>query len=181
MNYKASLDNLAKGITFILFAVLIFLGIKNIALLFSNTTTLSNIVSHLLILLLFVLIVLFSWIFAPVSYTLNDDFFMIRRRISNISIELESIIKIKLLTEKEIKGAIRTFGVGGVFGYFGTFYFSKIGSCTVYATQRKNMILIETKEKKKLIITPDEIELATELTEKIKKKIINQENKESAF
>jgi hypothetical protein len=50
---------------------------------------------------------------------------------------------------------IRTFGVGGLFGYFGNFRNSVIGKIAMYATRRDKTILVETLDKR-LILTPDE-------------------------
>jgi hypothetical protein len=58
-----------------------------------------------------------------------------------------------------MRGTIRTFGVGGLFGYFGKFHTPNIGHITFYATQRVNKVLIVTKQGKKIILTPDDIGL----------------------
>ena len=64
------------------------------------------------------------------------------------------------MTAREISNndmglTIRTFGVGGLFGYFGKFFNSKIGRLTMYGTRRNNTVLIET-DNKKIILTPDD-------------------------
>ena len=55
-------------------------------------------------------------------------------------------------------GVIRTFGVGGLFGYYGQFYNSKIGSMTWYATRQNNTVLVRTIDNKNIVLTPDEPE-----------------------
>lgn len=160
MIYKASLDKLAKWTTLVIFIVLISISLKSITFLFINTISKEEEIIHLGLISLFFLILLFSWLFAPIHYLIESNTLIIHRKIGNVSIDLKSVLKIKLLTSNEIKGTIRTFGVGGLFGYYGKFYVPKIGSCTVYASQRNNMILIELDNQKKLIITPDEIKLA---------------------
>ncbi len=57
-----------------------------------------------------------------------------------------------------MKWTIRTFGVGGLFGYYGEFVNWKLGNMTWYATRRDKTVLIETVDDKKLIVTPDEPE-----------------------
>jgi len=54
--------------------------------------------------------------------------------------------------------SVRTFGVGGLFGYFGKFWNKEYGNMTWYATRRDKAIMIITKENKKIILTPDEVE-----------------------
>jgi hypothetical protein len=70
---------------------------------------------------------------------------------------------VRTLADNEAKGTIRTFGVGGLFGYFGKFHTPGIGHSTFYATQRKNKILIVTSNDKKIVITPDDNSLAEKL------------------
>jgi hypothetical protein len=77
--------------------------------------------------------------------------------------------EVRKLENFETRGTLRTFGVGGLFGYFGKFYIPSIGSCTFYATQSKNKILITTHNDHKIILTPDDLSLAVQL-EQFKKK-----------
>jgi len=165
MTYKASLDKLAKWTTLLVFVILIVVGCRSIIELITTILTVKEIIVHSLILLLFFLMLLLSWLFAPTAYSISENNLIIHRKISDVSIHLASITTIQQLTSQQIKGTIRTFGVGGLFGYFGKFHVPKIGSCTVYATQRKNIILIETL-KKKYVITPDNIQFADELINK---------------
>jgi hypothetical protein len=51
---------------------------------------------------------------------------------------------------------IRTGGIGGLFGYYGWFRSSNLGSIFYYATQSKNRILIELNDGEKIMITPDD-------------------------
>jgi hypothetical protein len=166
MTYKASIDKLAKWITCIMFLIFISIGIKSCLLLLNETSSTNENFSHLLLFLFFFLILFFCWLYAPIHYIIDTKYLVIHRKVKDISINLNEISLVKLLSEKEIKGGIRIFGVGGVFGYFGLFQFPKIGTCSAFATQRKNMILIET-QKKKYIISPDDIELSNYLLQKI--------------
>ncbi len=54
--------------------------------------------------------------------------------------------------------AIRIFGVGGLFGYFGKFANKEMGNMTWYATRRDKTVLVTTTGNKKIIVTPDEPE-----------------------
>jgi hypothetical protein len=62
------------------------------------------------------------------------------------------------LDKEKIGWAIRTFGVGGLFGYYGKFANTKLGSMTWYATRKDRAILVRTIDNKKIILTPDEPE-----------------------
>ena len=166
MEYKASLDTLAKVITvgvFILFAVLGYRSVKALTVSQGDTTT---ILIHSGILLFFITTIVGCYLFAPQSYTLDNTDFTIVRPASNKKIKLSEIAEIRIVADTEMTGAIRTFGVGGLFGYYGKYYTSKIGSMTFYATQRKNKIFILTKQGQKIIITPDDISIIEQLKEK---------------
>jgi len=163
MEYKASLDTLAKGLTIGVFILLITIGQQSVrALLVANGDT-STILIHSGALLLFVAILLGSWLYAPQSYTIDSNGLTINRPIGKVNIKLEDIKQVRTLADNETKGTIRTFGVGGLFGYFGKFHTPSIGHSTFYATQRKNKILIVTNNDKKVIITPDNINLVEKL------------------
>lgn len=163
MEYKASLDTLAKGITIGVFILLIAIGQQSVrALLVANGNTITILI-HSGILLLFIAILLGCWLYAPQSYSLDSNALTINRPIGKVSIKLSDIKQVRILADNETKGTIRTFGVGGLFGYFGEFYTPGLGHSTFYATQRKNIILIVTNSDKKIIITPDDISLADKL------------------
>lgn len=80
-----------------------------------------------------------------------------------VSIKLEDINQVRTLTDNEMQGTVRTFGVDGLFGYFGKYHTPGIGHTTFYATQQKNKILIVTNNDNKIVITPDDISLANKL------------------
>jgi hypothetical protein len=106
--------------------------------------------------LLSVLVV--SFLISVSSYTIETDNITINRRIGNIVINKSDIQSIKLLSKDDLKWTIRTFGVGGLFGYYGKFSNRKIGSMTWYVTHRNKTILITTTAGKKILISPDEPE-----------------------
>lgn len=150
MTFNTSLDKLAKGITIavsVLFAAIIigpYLGYGD-----GDKTTLNYINLGLLLLYLFV----FS--LRPTRYTLTTEQLIIHRPLSNVKIDRDQIKSIEPLDKAKLGRAIRTFGVGGLFGYFGKFASTKLGSMTWYATNRNKTILMTTIEDKKIVISPD--------------------------
>jgi hypothetical protein len=163
MQFKASLDPLAKGITFGVIALFVFLGQKSISILLLDQNDLSTIFIHLGTIVFFVGLVLGCYLFSIRSYAIKDRCLIIQRPIGNVKIAIKDIQDVRPLAHFETRGIVRTFGVGGLFGYFGKFYIPSIGSSTFYATQRKNKILIITKNDQNLIITPDDISLVEKL------------------
>lgn len=156
MEYKASIDTPVKGITIGVFFLLIVIGQKSVAALIVAQGDIRIILMHSGILLLFVVLFLGSWLYAPQSYTVADNELSINRPIGKVRIMLSDMVQARLLADHETRGTIRTFGVGGLFGYFGKFHIPDIGHTTFYATQRKNKILIITNTDKKIVITPDD-------------------------
>jgi hypothetical protein len=79
-----------------------------------------------------------------------------RKSVKPVVIYYTDIKTIRQLDQSEMKNSIRTFGNGGVFGYTGKFLNRKLGSMTLYCTQRKNYVLIEKMDGTKIIISPDD-------------------------
>ncbi|GIV34245.1 MAG: hypothetical protein KatS3mg031_1780 [Chitinophagales bacterium] len=167
MTFKASLDSTAKMITagvIILFLVLVWISITSLIqakgeplALLIHGGTIAGVIA----------ILVGSWLFAPQSYVLAENELVINRPVRKVHIPLSNIIQIRKLHDREGKWPIRTFGVGGLFGYFGKYYLPSIGHATFYATQRKNKILIITNQNKKIIITPDDSSLEEKISAKL--------------
>jgi len=168
MEFKASYDNIVKIITSIIFFVAIFFTIKSLNLLLEGGyNNLTVIVTNIGVIIFFVILILLTWLYSPVSYILDDKYLIIKRRASNYMIELNEIKSIEKIIDDELKGTIRIFAVGGLFGYFGKYYIPSYGIVKFYATQRKNRILIETTKGEKYLITPDNISLFDELRKRL--------------
>lgn len=161
MTFTTSLDGLSKGIT--IGVVILFSFIIGGQLIPSYGH--DPIKSTLLIGLL-VAICLFCFLFRPLTYVLTADKLVIHRLFSDITISRRDIVTAREVNKGDMGLTIRTFGVGGLFGYFGNFSNTKIGRLTMYATRRNNTVLIETGNKK-IILTPDDpIELVRQLVTK---------------
>lgn len=164
MQYKASLDTLAKIITAGVVILFVAVGQDSAKELIHANGDTTVIITESGLLLLFILVFVGCWFYAPQSYTIDNTNLIINRKAGNIIIKRADIAHVRAMDNSEMKWALRTFGVSGLFGYYGKFYAPKIGSITMYATQRKNRILILTKQGQKIIITPDD----TGMIEKLK-------------
>jgi len=153
MTYSASLDNLAKGVTIgitVLFAGII-IGQFSIIKETDSTIPIYTLATLLII-------YLGAFLFRPIDYSLSHDGITIRRLIKDVKIAREQIVSVEVINSNKIEGSIRTFGVGGLFGYYGKFANFELGSTTWYATRRQKTVLIKTINNKKIILTPDEPE-----------------------
>ncbi len=163
MEYKASLDTLAKILTFGAIILFIFIGQKSIRAINIAQGDNTTLFIHFGIIFLLLIIILVSWLFAPQSYSFYGGDLVIKRPVGNVNIMLSEITEAKILESNETSGLIRTFGNGGLFGYYGKFYNSKLGHITLYTTQRKNRILINTSNGKKIVISPDDLSIIEKL------------------
>lgn len=163
MDYKASLDTVAKVMSAGVFVLFLGIGLMSVKAIRDAAGDKTAILIHGGVLLLFVAILLGSWLFAPQSYSLDTTALTINRPIGKVIINRSSIKEARMIGDGELKSTIRTFGNGGLFGYYGKYYNTTLGHMTWYLTQSKNRILIVTNEGKKIVISPDDAGLADNL------------------
>lgn len=121
-------------------------------------------IAYLAPVLLLTLLVAF-YILKPLYITADADALTIHRIYGPASFPYTTIYSISMLSNKDMSGAVRTFGNGGLFGYTGKYYNSRFGKMTWYCTKRKNYLLIILTNNKKIVITPDNpAELLMELS-----------------
>lgn len=150
MEFKASLDKFTKIITAIVTIVFIADIIFMLYLCRQDKMWLPILINSFLI-----IVYLLVYVYRPLGYAITSGQIIIKRFIGNVYIERENINTVTIATNQQLKGTIRIFGVGGLFGYFGKFANFELGSSTWYATRRKDLVLILTKDNKKIIISPD--------------------------
>ncbi len=151
MTYKTSLDKTAIAITIgvtILFAVIIggqYSIIKDAGRAIPIYTTTACF-----------LIYFIAFAFRPINYVVTKEEIIVSRPILNVHIKRSDIKSVELIERNKITGSIRTFGVGGLFGYYGNFANFSLGRMTWYATRKDKPVLIKTLDNKKIIFTPNE-------------------------
>jgi hypothetical protein len=143
MKYKASLDKTAIIITIL------------VSLLF-GALIIFNFILPLAILLLIVYLI--CWHLKPLSYEIKAEEIIIRRLIKSVHINRTDIENLTLIDKDKLSGTIRTFGVGGLFGWYGKFSNNELGDMSWYLTRRDKPILIISKTGKKILISPDDAE-----------------------
>ena len=154
MEFKTSLDKLAKVVTAVI--TILFTAILVLQLIFIQDFGNASSVITVITLLISYLI---AFMFRPISYSILDELLVIHRPLLDIKIELNEIENVEMLDSQELKGTIRTFGVGGLWGYWGSFANTRIGAMKWYATRMSNAVLITTVYNKKIVLTPDDPEL----------------------
>ena len=160
MKYKASSDWLTITITLLVFAMVIAVGIGHFM---ENSYFFSRIKLPIPSVILFLLIIGATYLYSPKYYKIENGNVIIVRPLGNIKILLVEITSAGVTHSISMLNTYRTFGSGGLFGYFGKCWNKEIGEFKMYATQRKNMILIVTSTGKKFVITPDDLKLLDEI------------------
>ena|ERR1700676_50369 len=92
----------------------------------------------------------------PVNYQITNDELIVNRLLRSVHIPLKNIVSAELIESNTISWSIRTFGVGGLFGYYGRFRNATLGNMIWYATRKDRPVLIRTIRDEKIILTPDD-------------------------
>ena len=153
MIYETSLDNLAKVVTIVITILFAAIIVGQFSLINDNGKSVPIFTTILLSLIYFG-----TFSFRPISYKLTDSKLIVHRPLSDIKIDRTEIKSVEQLDKAKLSWAVRIFGVGGLFGYWGKFSNTKIGSMTWYATRRNNAVLVTTIYNKKIVLTPNEPE-----------------------
>lgn len=159
MDFSASLDKTAKVITTLV--TVLFIGIVAYGIFESGST---KSILYTGVFLVFVYVI--CWLLRPLRYSVTNKELLIERPLGKIIIKKSDIESVDVLLESNIGGAVRTFGVGGLFGYYGKFYNPTIGSMRWYVTRVDRPVLVTT-QKSKILLSPDEPELFAEALRKI--------------
>lgn len=101
-------------------------------------------------------IYLMAWALRPVNYRVTSSELIVYRVLNSVHISLNSIVSAEMIDSSRISWSVRTFGVGGLFGYYGRFRNADLGPMVWYATRRDQPVLIRTLQNQQIILTPDE-------------------------
>ena len=153
MLFSASLDRLTKGITIAITILFAFITAVQVNLFLAGQQALS-----ILLFLVLFSTYLFCYVYRITAYELTNDQLIIHRPFKNKFIPVSLIWKAELPEKNALRWVIRTFGNGGLWGFYGQFSNTKIGGMTWYASRRSNMLMLHMKDGKKIVITPDEPE-----------------------
>ena len=99
--------------------------------------------------------------YAPQQLEVGHSKIVILRRYNSVVIPREDICRVERLPDDALRFAVRTCGVGGLFGYFGKYYSRKIGSFSLYATRLDNLYLVRRRDGKLIVFScadPDKME-----------------------
>ena len=102
-------------------------------------------------------VILVSYALAPRGYAVLGRALLVKRRLwRSVAVSLESVRELQPATAEDFRGALRLWGNGGVFGYYGLFQTAKLGKCRWFLTNRSNAVVLVTEEKT-VLVSPDDV------------------------
>lgn len=93
------------------------------------------------------------FVFMIRGYSVTEDEILIHRLGWATRFDLSTLQDI-YAAPRSMTGSVRTFGVGGLFGYFGWFRNATLGSYRAYATNEEHTVVLELADET-IVITPD--------------------------
>ncbi len=96
------------------------------------------------------------WAFAPRGYEIEGNRLIIRQNLGSKEYDLRGLQNIETSANAmPLLGAVRVFGVGGLFGYYGRYYRSGLGFFTAWVTDRSRTVVLKFAGRT-VVISPDD-------------------------
>jgi hypothetical protein len=107
------------------------------------------------------LILLWAGLKSPYALNASTEELTILRPLQPIRIPVASVRRISPVAPNDMKSLVRTFGSGGLFGFYGHFYNARLGHIRLYTRKltTRRLILIETYDMGKLVVYCSEPDL----------------------
>lgn len=103
------------------------------------------------------LILALAYAYSPRGYAFSEQSLIVKRLIGDVRIPLEDVRAARRATSDDLRGCMRLWGSGGLFGYYGLFRTSALGRCTWYVTNRQKMVVLVTGSRTALF-SPDDVD-----------------------
>lgn len=157
MRYRASLDTTAKLLTSAVILLMLFILYRNF---FAVQISLAI---KLVVVVGFWIILFLSWAFSTSAYEVDSENIIIHRQYGKVVIPLSNVKSVRTVNKKELGTLIRTWGSGGLFGYYGNFRSTRMGKLKLYTTQRKNLVLVTTLDEDHILLSPDDLTMVQKI------------------
>jgi hypothetical protein len=102
-------------------------------------------------------IVLLAFAWSPRGYELSGQSLIVKRLAGNRTVPLEGLREVRAVSSDDLRGSIRLWGSGGMFGYYGLFQTTKLGTCNWYVTDKSKLVVLITAAKT-VLVSPDDRE-----------------------
>lgn len=120
--------------------------------------------------ILMICLFLLPMLFWPIRLKASDDDIRIFRPVGTVKVPLANIKSVSLIEDGDqfFDKLIRTFGSGGVYGYWGWFKHEKHGKVRMFVTDRKQCFLLKLKNGKMFVVSsPKRQEIVKFISENI--------------
>lgn len=105
--------------------------------------------------LIFVPLMVVTWLQAPQTLMIDRNALTIGRRVQPVVISLGDIRRVERVESKVVRRAMRKMGNGGLWAYTGRYYHREVGNYQLFATELRDLLLIETDKHKYVISSVD--------------------------
>ena len=102
------------------------------------------------------LVFVLAYAYSPRGYAIVDRSIVVKRLIGNVCIPLDAIREVRSANCDDFRAALRLWGSGGLFGYYGIFQTAHLGKATWYVTNRNRAVVVVTGSKTTLF-SPDDV------------------------
>ena len=97
-----------------------------------------------------------AWAYSPRGYVVSGDSIRVKRLVGPAIVPLAGVREVRCAAPEDFRRAIRLFGSGGLFGYYGLFSTSRLGRSYWYVTDRSKAVVVVTAMKTALF-SPDDV------------------------
>lgn len=98
-----------------------------------------------------------TYAYSPRGYRVAERSILVNRLVGKVRVPLEGIREARRIRADDLRGCIRLWGSGGLFGYYGLFRTASLGRCTWYVTNRKNAVVV-IGASKTTVYSPDDVD-----------------------
>lgn len=101
-------------------------------------------VHNLILTILSLAVLAIGWAWSPRGYVVKGQTILVKRLAGTVRISLDELREARRADSEDLRGCIRLWGSGGLFGYYGLFSTSKLGRSTWYVTDRSKIVVAIT-------------------------------------
>lgn len=113
--------------------------------------------------------------FAPLGFAVTAGGIVVRRMAGNIWVSHTEIVRIDRIDRHDVRFAIRVWGSGGAFGFFGRFYSRRLGWFRSYVTDGDELILVTRIDGSKLVISPHPADLFLTVAQEARRQAVESQ------
>ena len=98
-----------------------------------------------------------AYAYSPRACAVSNRAILVKRLIGSVHFPLEDVREARAATAADLRGCMRLWASGGLFGYYGLFRTAKLGKCPWYVTNRRNAVVVVTGAKT-AVFSPDNVD-----------------------